>query len=122
MAEDPIVTNSGWAVQRPHRKGRAEYKLDGELKAKICYHAAMDEGRKRVASDAGSGMLLLLPFPAWPQATYSDLTSLSLEDLMNTKVTWLQDGSRENIADSLSDIVITAADMHGAHDTALEQG
>jgi outer membrane cobalamin receptor len=82
----------------------------------------MDEGRKRVASDAGSGMLLLLPFPAWPQATPPDLTSLSLEDLMNTKVTSASKTEQRISRTASAIFVITAADMHGAHDTALEQG
>jgi iron complex outermembrane receptor protein len=56
-------------------------------------------------------MLLLLPFPAWTQATPRDLTSLSLEDLMNTKVTSVSK-TEQTISRTASAIfVITAADI-----------
>ena len=56
-------------------------------------------------------MLLLLPFPAWPQATPPDLTSLSLEDLMNTKVTSASKTEQRISRTASAIFVITAADI-----------
>jgi iron complex outermembrane receptor protein len=56
-------------------------------------------------------MLLLLSFPAWPQATPPDLTSLSLEDLMNTKVTSVSKTEQRISRTASAIFVITAADI-----------
>jgi iron complex outermembrane receptor protein len=56
-------------------------------------------------------MLLLLPFPAWPQATPPDLTSLSLEDLLNTKVTSVSKTEQRISRTASAIFVITAADI-----------
>ena len=56
-------------------------------------------------------LLLLLPFPAWPQATPPDLTSLSLEDLMNTKVTSVSKTEQRISRTAPAMFVITAVEM-----------
>jgi iron complex outermembrane recepter protein len=56
-------------------------------------------------------MLLLLPFPAWPQATPPDLTSLSLEDLMNTKVTSVSKTEQRISRTASAIFVINAEDI-----------
>jgi hypothetical protein len=56
-------------------------------------------------------MLLLLSFPAWPQATPPDLTSLSLEDLMDTKVSSVSRTEKNLSRTAAAVFVITAADV-----------
>jgi iron complex outermembrane receptor protein len=79
-------------------------------------------GESEPASNGGRGvntglllaqiaMLLLLPLPAWPQATPPDLTSLSLEDLMNTKVTSVSKTEQKMSRTASAIFVITAADI-----------
>lgn len=78
-------------------------------------------GLRRVASNravvqvgrllAPLTMLFFLLIPASPQTTSTDLTSLSLEDLMNTKVTSVSK-TEKNLSRTASAIfVITAADI-----------
>jgi len=60
---------------------------------------------------AQMAMLLLLSFPAWPQAALVDLTSLSLEDLMNTKVSSVSKTEKKLSRTASAIFVITAADI-----------
>lgn len=55
--------------------------------------------------------LFLLLLPAWPQATPPDLTSLSLEDLLNTKVTSVSKTEQKISRTASAIFVITAADI-----------
>ena len=55
-------------------------------------------------------LLLFMTFPAWPQAP-PDLTSLSLEDLMNTKVTSVSKTEQRISRTASAIFVITAADI-----------
>ena len=56
-------------------------------------------------------MLFLLRVPAWPQAKPADLTDLSLEDLMNTKVTSVSKTEQKISRTASAIFVITAADI-----------
>src|SRR6202162_5053659 len=55
-------------------------------------------------------MLVFVFLPAWPQ-TNPDLTSLSLEDLMNTKVTSVSKTEQKMSRTASAIFVITAADI-----------
>ena len=56
-------------------------------------------------------MLFFLLIPAWPQTTSPDLTSLSLEDLMNTKVTSASKTEQKMSRTASAIFVINAADI-----------
>jgi iron complex outermembrane receptor protein len=56
-------------------------------------------------------MLFFLLTPAWPQTTSPDLTSLSLEDLMNTKVTSVSKTEQKMSRTASAIFVINAADI-----------
>lgn len=56
-------------------------------------------------------VLFLLGIPAWPQAKSVNLTDLSLEDLMNTKVTSVSKTEQKMSRTASAIFVITAADI-----------
>jgi iron complex outermembrane recepter protein len=60
---------------------------------------------------AEMAILLFFPLPARPQATPPDLTSLSLEDLMNTKVTSVSRTEQKISRTASAIFVITASDI-----------
>jgi len=60
---------------------------------------------------AEMAILLFFPLPARPQATPPDLTSLSLEDLMNSKVSWVSRTEQKISRTASAIFVITAADI-----------
>jgi iron complex outermembrane receptor protein len=56
-------------------------------------------------------ILFSLLIPAWPQTTSTDLTSLSLEDLMNTKVSSVSKTEKKLSRTAAAIFVITATDI-----------